>query len=114
MSPSLSSVFVGQSGNTASSFRFFGGHLTYPQHHQMRQLFTQAVDKKRFTYLHRIHNHEESKWSLKALLVLQEMNIGWARNMFQKLNDYSHGCRGVLKFTTSTKHLKTESESRPT
>ena len=50
---------------------------------------TQAIDKKRFIYLHRMLNREESKWSLKALLVLREMNIGWAENMFQKLNEYS-------------------------
>ena len=48
----------------------------------------QAIDKKRFLYLYRILNRDESKWSLKFLLELQEMNIGWTRNILQKLNEY--------------------------
>ena len=49
---------------------------------------TQAIDKKRFLYLHKLLNREESKWTRKRFFTLHELDIGWANNMMRKLTEY--------------------------
>ena len=49
---------------------------------------TQAIDKKRFLFLHKVLNLEEYRWIRKAVFILQELDIGWTKNIIQKLNEY--------------------------
>ena len=49
---------------------------------------TQVIDKKRFIYLHKILTHPETQWTHKVFLELIRLDIGWARNILEKLNEY--------------------------
>ena len=49
---------------------------------------TQAIDKKRFLFLHKILNLEEYRWIKKAVYILKELDIGWTKNMIEKLTEY--------------------------
>ena len=52
-------------------------------------LFTkQRVDQNHFLYIHRILQRPSSHWTIKMLLTLEELNIGWAANIKALLLDY--------------------------
>ena len=42
----------------------------------------------RFMYLHKILGRETDHWTKKMLVHLQTQNLGWAKNIEQKLNIY--------------------------
>ena len=46
------------------------------------------VDKKRFLYLHRILNRDNDNYTRLTLQTLQEMDIGWAKNVKEALSVY--------------------------
>ena len=50
--------------------------------------FTQEIDKKRFMFLHRILARNNDHWTKKMLLHLHLRNIGWAKNINDKLEEY--------------------------
>ena len=52
-------------------------------------LFTkQRVDQNQFLYIYRVLQRPSSHWTKKMLLVLEELNIGWAANIKTLLLDY--------------------------
>ena len=52
---------------------------------------TQVVDKKRFMYLHKILTRENDHWTKKMLRHLETANLGWAKNITEKLEEYHLG-----------------------
>ena len=50
---------------------------------------TQAVDKKRLTYLHKVLNRKVDHWTTKMLYHLQAIEKGWASNIKEKLVKYN-------------------------
>ena len=57
--------------------------------HNFGQLFfTQEIDKKRFMFLHKLLSRGNDHWTKSMLLHLQSRNIGWAKNMKEKLEEY--------------------------
>ena len=52
---------------------------------------TQVVDKKRFMYLHKILTRENNHWTKKMLRHLETANLGWAKNITEKLEEYHLG-----------------------
>ena len=49
---------------------------------------TQTVDQKRLIYLHKILTRENDHWTKSMLNHLQSKNIGWAKNIEEKLIEY--------------------------
>ena len=49
----------------------------------------QRIDKSQLLYLHRMLNRPPTHWTTKTLLILEEMNIGWSKNIKQILTYYS-------------------------
>ena len=49
---------------------------------------TQIVDQKRFLYLHKILNLQNNHWNRQMLAHLQNTNLGWAKNITEKLSEY--------------------------
>ena len=49
---------------------------------------TQSMDQKRFMYLHKILNRESDHWTKKMLTQLKTLELGWAKNMTEKLIEY--------------------------
>ena len=42
----------------------------------------------RFMYLHKIMNRTSDHWTKRMLTHLQDLNLGWAKNIQAKLVDY--------------------------
>ena len=49
---------------------------------------TQTIDKMRFMYLHKIMNRTSDHWTKRMLTHLQDLNLGWAKNIQAKLVEY--------------------------
>ena len=49
---------------------------------------TQELDKRRFIYLHKILNREATHWTKKMFLHLDSLNLGWVKNIKEKLAQY--------------------------
>ena len=49
---------------------------------------TQSVDQRRFLYLHKLLNRENDHWNKQMLLHLHTTNLGWAKNISEKLAEY--------------------------
>ena len=57
--------------------------------HSFGLLFiTQIIDEKRFLYLHKILNREQEHWTKLMLLHLNTKNVGWAKSINEKLQQY--------------------------
>ena len=57
--------------------------------YSLGQLYvTQEIDQKRLIFLHKILMRESSHWTSKMLFHLQECNLGWAKNINEKLIFY--------------------------
>ena len=57
--------------------------------HSFGLLFvTQIIDEKRFLYLHKILTREQEHWTKLMLLHLKTKNIGWAKSIDEKLQQY--------------------------
>lgn len=50
---------------------------------------TQAVDKKRFIYIHKILNRGDNHWTKKMFFHLQSLKKGWVKNIEGKLAEYN-------------------------
>ena len=50
---------------------------------------TQQIDQMKFMYLHRILRREDDHWTKKMLYHLKTLNIGWAKIIQDKLQEYS-------------------------
>ena len=50
---------------------------------------TQEIDQKKLMYLYKILRREDSHWTKKMLYHLKSLNIGWTKNIQDKLLDYS-------------------------
>ena len=58
--------------------------------YSLGQLYvTQEVDKKRFMFLHKVLSREASHWTNKMLLHLKNHDLGWAKNIQEKLTQYN-------------------------
>ena len=58
--------------------------------HTFGTLFTkQRIDQRQLLYLHKVLNRPNTDWTLQTLNTLQEMNIGWAKNMNAILTHYN-------------------------
>ena len=49
---------------------------------------TQAVDQKRMNYLHKLLTRESNHWTLQMLNHLKTQDLGWAKNIEEKLIAY--------------------------
>ena len=45
------------------------------------------IEKKRLMYLHRTIRKHDSSWPKKTLLILNQLNLGWAKSINETLND---------------------------
>ena len=72
--------------------RLFGLPTTTPGAaiaYSFGQLYiTQEVDKKRFMFLHKVLSRENDHWTKQMMLHLQAENLGWAKNITEKLTQY--------------------------
>ena len=75
--------------------RLFGNPTTTPNSaviHTLGQLFmTQEKDKKRFMLLYKILSRNTDHWTNKMLRHLQTRNLGWAKNIQEKIVEYQLG-----------------------
>ena len=57
--------------------------------HNLGQLYmTQSVDQRRFMYLHKVLNRENDHWTKMMLVHLKTIELGWAKNINEKLIQY--------------------------
>ena len=49
---------------------------------------TQEIDRKRFMYLHKLLSREKDHWTTQMLYHLNTCNMGWAKNINEKLTRY--------------------------
>ena len=49
---------------------------------------TQQIDQMKFMYLHKLLKRTDDHWTKKMLVHLDEINVGWAKSIRQKLKDY--------------------------
>ena len=49
----------------------------------------QRIDQMQLLYLHKVLNRPSEHWTIKTLLTLQELNIGWAKSIKETLNQYN-------------------------
>ena len=72
--------------------RLFGLPTTTPNSaviHNLGQLYmTQEIDKKRLMFLHKIITRNTDHWTNKMLRHLQERDLGWAKNIKKKIDEY--------------------------
>ena len=45
------------------------------------------IERKRLMYLHRLLNKPDTSWTKRTLLILDQLNIGWAKSIRETLND---------------------------
>ena len=56
--------------------------------HTFGTLYTNLrIEKKRLMYLHRVINKRDTSWTKKVLLILERLNIGWAKSIKETLTD---------------------------
>ena len=46
------------------------------------------IDQKQLMYLNRILKREPEQWTLKTLSILEELNIGWYKNINSVLTEF--------------------------
>ena len=56
--------------------------------HTLGTLYTNLrVEKKRLIYLHRVLTKRDISWTKRTLLILERLNLGWAKSIKEALNE---------------------------
>ena len=50
--------------------------------------FSQQIDQMKFMYLHKILQRENDHWTKKMLYHLRDLNLGWSKDIIDKLQKY--------------------------